>query len=188
MRSSYPYEVVAEGLQKIVNMKQYKEENLVKHTERFKHEKSVIKTILGINFLDKFVESTKEFQHISKDKEKQKLKAEAFEKWMAALYIKNSDQRKYGSLLYDLQINHANKQKKYPQTVSAALDVMSKVKFNLKETGDGRQNQQAKFINEERPSTSFAQRGKSGYKRFCCGSDSHMLYEYDKKESIPRDQ
>jgi len=169
-------------------MKQYKEENLVKHTERFKHEKSVIKTILGINFLDKFVESTKEFQHISKDKEKQKLKAEAFEKWMAALYIKNSDQRKYGSLLYDLQINHANKQKKYPQTVSAALDVMSKVKFNLKETGDGRQNQQAKFINEERPSTSFAQRGKSGYKRFCCGSDSHMLYEYDKKESIPRDQ
>ena len=70
---------------------------------------------------------------------------------MAVLYIKNSDQRKYGSLFYDLQINYANKQNKYPQTVSAALDVMSKVKFNLKEIGDGRQNQQAKFINEERP-------------------------------------
>jgi len=61
---------------------------------------------------------------------------------MAVLYIKNSDQRKYGSLLYDLQINYASKQNKYPQPVSAALDVMSKVKFNLKETGDGRQNQQ----------------------------------------------
>ena len=99
VRSSYPYEVVAEGLQRIVNMKQYKKENLVQYTERFKHEKSVIKTILGTNFLDKFVESTKEFQDLSDDKEKKKLKAEAFEKWMAVLYIKNSDQRKYGSCL-----------------------------------------------------------------------------------------
>ena len=83
MRLSYPYVVVAEGLQRIVNMKQYKEENLVQYTERFKHEKSVIKTILGTNFLDKFVESTKEFQDLSDDKEKKKIKAEAFEKWMA---------------------------------------------------------------------------------------------------------
>jgi len=72
--------------------------------------------------------------------------------------------------------------------VIATLDVMSKVKFNLKENGDGRQNQQAKFINEDIPSACFAQKGKSGYKCFCCGSDSHILYECDKKESIPRDQ
>jgi len=42
----------------------------------------------------------------------------------------------------------------YPQTVSAAHDVISKPIFNLKETCDDRQNrkkQQVKFVNEERP-------------------------------------
>ena len=67
---------------------------------------------------------------------------------------KKSDQKKYGSSLYDLQNNYASRQNKYPQTVSAAHDVISKPIFNLKETCDDRQNrkkQQVKFVNEERP-------------------------------------
>ena len=72
--------------------------------------------------------------------------------------------------------------------MGVAIDVTSKQIFNLKKTGDGRQNQQVQFVNEERPSTSFAQRGKCGYKCFCCDSDSYMLYGCDKKDSIPRDQ
>ena len=68
-RSSYPYEVVAEGLQRIINMKQMNEESLAQYTERFKHERSVIKGSLGINFLDTFVESTKEYQDVIDSKE-----------------------------------------------------------------------------------------------------------------------
>ena len=54
---------------------------------------------VGINFLDEFVESTKEYQDATDSKEEQRLKGEAFEKWMVVLYIRNSDQRKYGMLL-----------------------------------------------------------------------------------------
>ena len=81
-RSSYPYEVVAEGLQRIINMKQMNEESLAQYTERFKHGRLVIKGSLGmgINFLDEFVESTKEYQDATDSKEEQRLKGEAFEK------------------------------------------------------------------------------------------------------------
>ena len=54
---------------------------------------------MGTDILDKFVENTRKYQETTEVEEKKELKDGAFDKWMAYLLIRNSDQSKYSSLL-----------------------------------------------------------------------------------------
>ena len=55
-----------------------------------------MKTHIGTDILDKFVENTKDYQDESDAAIRKLMKDQAFGKWMAYLLIRSSDQGKYG--------------------------------------------------------------------------------------------
>ena len=61
-----------------------------------------------------FVESTEEYKN-GNDKEKVSLKAQAFTKWTAGLYLNSSSNKKYGQLKNNLQEQYALGNNQYPK-------------------------------------------------------------------------
>ena len=67
--------------------------------KQFKESRDVTKSHVDTDILDKFVENTLEYRDEPSVTLKQAMKDGAFERWMAFLLIRNSDQARYdGSL------------------------------------------------------------------------------------------
>jgi adenosyl cobinamide kinase/adenosyl cobinamide phosphate guanylyltransferase len=99
IRVKYPYASLTEALIRLMNIKQFEQEQLLDYIKRFKQFRDITKSHVGTNILDKFVENTREYREETGTENKKVMKAEAFNKWMAYLLIRNSDQAKYGSLM-----------------------------------------------------------------------------------------
>jgi sarcosine oxidase delta subunit len=84
-----------------------------------------MKSHVGTDILDKFVENTREYQGESDTNKQKEMKAEAFNKWMAYLLIRNINQGKYGSLMNGLVSQFSMENNQYPETVTAATDIPS---------------------------------------------------------------
>ena len=82
--------------------KQREEENLIDCVTRFKSAKNVLKLHVGAKVLHKFVEHTKECWNETNTMKKQEMKNESFDKWMACLLMRNSNQKKHRTLLEGL--------------------------------------------------------------------------------------
>jgi uncharacterized FAD-dependent dehydrogenase len=102
IRSKYPFASLTEALIKLMNIKQLDHEALLDYVKRFKQFRDITKSHVGTNILDKFVENTREYCDERDVDVQKKMKAESFNKWMAYLLIRNSDQGKYGSLMNGL--------------------------------------------------------------------------------------
>jgi hypothetical protein len=99
IRAKYPFASLTEALIKLMNIKQLEYEGLLDYVKRFKQFRDITKSHVGTDILDTFVQNTRDYQD-EQDIDKQKImKADAFNKWMAYLLIRNSDQAKYGSLM-----------------------------------------------------------------------------------------
>ena len=188
IRATHPYLSLAETMARAVNMRQREGEELQGYGERFKQEKQILKSSLGEGFLDEFVENTKEHQEALNGKEKSAMKDEAFDKLLTILFMRGSDQRKHGSWMYDLSIQHAgSEEEKYPKTIVDAVQIMSKIKW---EKSTNEYKRKSRDIKDESPKneTSFAQKGKSDAKGKCyaCGKDDHMLYNCPIKDQIAK--
>jgi hypothetical protein len=99
IRAKYPYASLTEALIRLMNIKQFEQEQLLDYIKRFKQFRDITKSHVGTDMLDKFVENTREYREETGTENKKVMKAEAFNKWMAYLLIRNSDQAKYGSLM-----------------------------------------------------------------------------------------
>ena len=64
IRAQFPYLSMMEAHRRLLNMKQREKENLLDYLERFKQEKSIVKSHLGDEFLDTFVEHTEEYKDL----------------------------------------------------------------------------------------------------------------------------
>ena len=85
--------------------------------------------------MDKFISDTKAYK-AANAVEQVNMKKEAFEKWMGYLYIKNSDQQKYGSILQGLTGQYSMGHDRFPKTVTAATDILSNHRFDKKVKSD----------------------------------------------------
>lgn len=190
MRARYPLLSLSESLAKVVNLRQLENEELIDYMERFKQERNIARSQLGKGFLDSFIEYTPEWKEAGADVAAQKkIKDEAFERFMAALFLRGANQAHYGKLMEDLRTQYSLGNCQYPKTLQDAVDVMRQIKIGKKKknTTDRRENDRS---GNERPSateSSFAQRSE-GRKCYCCGSPDHIVPNCDKKNSIPRDQ
>ena len=81
-----------------LNIKQLEQESLIDYMQRFKQSRDVLKSHIGGDILNKFVENLPEYRHSTMSGQ-QEMKSEAFGRWMAYVMIRNSHQAKYGSLL-----------------------------------------------------------------------------------------
>ena len=80
-----------------LNIKQPEQESLIDYMKRFKQSRDVLKSHIGGDILNKFIENLPEHRQGTMS-EQQEMKTEAFRRWMAYVMIRNSDQAKYGSL------------------------------------------------------------------------------------------
>ena len=88
---------------------------------------------MGVTVLDKFMETYPTYSDADADGQA-KLKAAAFEAWMAAVFLRGSNQSIYGELMRDYRKDFANQDDNYPKSVRAMVDVMRQLKPNKKKT------------------------------------------------------
>ena len=84
--------------------------------KRFKQSRDVLKSHIGGDILNKFIENLPEYRHGTMA-EQREMKTEAFRRWMAYMMIRNSDQAKYGSLLNGMVSQFLMNNNQYPVNI-----------------------------------------------------------------------
>ena len=80
----------------------------------------------GKGILDRLVENTRKYgEETCDDIRKKELKDRAFNKGMACLVIRNSDKKKYSSLLNRLISQFSMDNNQYPKNIKHAIDILS---------------------------------------------------------------
>ena len=111
------------------------------------------------------------------------MKAEAFNKWMAYLLIRSSDQSKYGNLMNGFMSQFSMGNNQYPSNVRSATDILSNHTIDLSNKAKDKPKKDWKSIKEDDETvstitnmskTSFAQANKQNYTYFCCGKKRHI--------------
>ena len=128
VRARYPYSTLAETLSSLFNLQKIQDEKPVDFIERFNQEKQLARTQLGNHFLDVFVGNKLDYKVSTDEVEKKSMKSEAFKKFMAILFLRASDQEKYGKMQDDYRMDYANKLINYPNSVTRMVDIMRQVK------------------------------------------------------------
>ena len=113
IRAKYPYASLTEALMRTLNIKQLEQESLIDYMKRFKQSRDVLKSHIGGDILNKFVQNLPEYRHSTMSGQ-QEMKSEAFGRWMAYMMNRNSDQAKYGSLLNGMVSQFSMNNNQYP--------------------------------------------------------------------------
>ena len=133
------------------------------------------------------MEHTKEYQEENDPAKQAELKNGAFDRFMATVFLLNADQGTYGDLIYNYAIEYASTgtQDKYPKTLSAAVDVMSKVRRPQKKSSPTRDEGQRDTAQAEAYENSFAQ-GKMVC--YICGKEGHISTVCPHKDNVAKNQ
>ena len=117
------------------------------------------------------------------------MKEEAMERWMAYLFLKGSDQTKYGSVMRGFVDQFSLENNQYPKTVAIATDILSNHKLDQRFYDVQKRNRERqKQDNNEPNETSFAQsNSKTMLICYCCGKKGHSATNCTKKSEIPRE-
>ena len=189
-RAKYPYASMTEALLRALQYtKQKEEENLIDYVTRFKSAKNVLKSHVGKEVLNEFVEHTEEYRSADSTEQKE-MKESAFDRWMAYLLLKNSDQKKYGSLLTGLSSQFSMGNNQYPAKITSATDVLANHKHDNYEarrrTPKKNEEKDEEKEKETRNEQSFAQ--GAGIVCYCCGKKGHKSPECPDKDKIPKEK
>ena len=197
IRAKYPFASLTEAISRMLNLKQNESEGLLDYVKRFKESRDIMKSHIGTDILDRFDENTLEYRDEADTTLQQGMKDGAFDRWMAYLLIRNSDQAKYGLLSNGLVSQFSMQNNQYPKTCTAATDILSnhrldnkgntgyKKKWSNNNKKDEDKNASTKATNET-TATSFAQGGKDKT-CYCCGQKGHMSPECPNKNSIKKE-
>jgi hypothetical protein len=124
--------IMTDALGRFYHTRQAQEEVLSDYYKRFKQEHDVLKSTLGTEFLNHFVESTADYKSASDAIERKALKDGAFEQWCAYQFLRNSDYNKYGSVMKSLVSQYSLGNDQYPRTLASAVDVLSNHRFDAR--------------------------------------------------------
>ena len=122
VRAKYPYVSLYDAMMHLFNMRQQEQEHLNDYVKRFKQSHEVLKSHMGLKWL---VMNTEEYQNETQAEEQSKLKKQAFERFMAFVLLRNSDQAKYQSLMNGLISQYSMENDQYPKTITTATDILA---------------------------------------------------------------
>ena len=190
----YAYDVLHDVINFVMNCKQREEEDLQTYFARFTQHCDILRSHLGVEALDNFVSHTTEYLNAANDLARATLKKEGLMRLFACVFLKGSDQRKYGSLLKTLTQQYSLKNDQYPRTLRDALDVLQNHKFDSrpnKKADDKKENTKSdKSDKSDTPTpkseASFAQSANKFC--YCCGDKSHLANKCPQKNTKPREQ
>eukprot|EP00978_Attheya_sp_CCMP212_P040003 scaffold213862_cov26-Attheya_sp.AAC.1 len=165
----------------MIDTHQKEHESLSDYTKRFKTSRDVLESHIGGPIvLTKSVEQMKDYDASNADAVK-KCNEIAFAQMLSLMYMENSDQKKYGSLLKGLNGQQSLGHNQYPTTITRASAVLSKHPFNSAGKPDYNKKDKNKYrgnYEDKNPKVgddpvtplSFAQmEGKC----YCCGKQGH---------------
>jgi hypothetical protein len=172
--------VLFESLKSLVNTRQREGESLQNYTKRFWVMSEVLLSLLGAPIiLAKLLETINGYTKVPtneiKHAKKKILQNQAFEQFLAYIYLESANQAKYGSILSGLDTQNSLGNEQYTKTVSEANSVLSNHRFDTNKSSTKATNkhlgEQAKQEPEqEKINLSFAQlKGKC----YCCGKAGH---------------
>jgi len=100
-RVKYPYASVTETIANFINYKQLDTDRLTEYATKFKEERNISKSQIGTVWLDNYIKKTEEYQSITDVDEKKELLENGFETWATYMFLRNSNQRHYGTLIQE---------------------------------------------------------------------------------------
>ena len=83
IKAKYPFASLSEAMNRMLNLKQFETEGLLEYVNRFKQTRDIMKSHVGTDILDRFIENTREYRDESDVALQQVMKDGAFDKWMA---------------------------------------------------------------------------------------------------------
>jgi hypothetical protein len=125
IRAKYPFVSLTEAISRMLKLNRSENEGLLDYVKRFKESRDIMKSHIGTDILSKFVENTLKYCDETSTTLKQEMKHGAFDRWMAYLLIRNSNQAKYGSLSNELLLQFSMQNNQYPKTSTTATDIWS---------------------------------------------------------------
>ena len=118
----------------------------------------------------------------------QDMKDKSFDRWMAHLLMKNSDQKKYGSLLTGLTTQYSMGNNQFPDKITNATDVLANHKhdnYDPKKRNPTKQVEEKQPEKDEAVEQSFAQDESACC---CCGKHGHKSPECPEKNKISKEK
>ena len=118
--TKYEMSIIVDALKAMMTTKQREGENLAEYTSRFKTAKDVLESnIGGALILTKYIKGMEDY--IDKDPASfEKCCKEANARLFAFLYLENSDQVKYGSIMQNLVQQKSLGNDQYPKIIAEA--------------------------------------------------------------------
>jgi hypothetical protein len=193
-RAKYPYASVTEALLRAIQYtKQKEDKNLIDYVTRFKSAKNVLKSHVSSQVLHQFVEHTAEYRAETNATKKQEMKDASFDTWMAFLLMKNSDQKKYGSLNAGLSTQFSMGNNQYPKSITAATDILANHKhdnYDPKKRNKGKpsEDSQNKKDDDKKETPNEASFAQGKVVCYCCGKPGHKSPDCPDSDKIPKDQ
>ena len=190
-RAKYPPLTLVEVMLSFLKIKQGDNEDLIDYLARFKSEMTIVYSLFGKGFLDGFCEEQSEYKTLILDENKNKFKKEMLDKFIAVLFLRNSNYERYNSMLVEYRKDFANKCNKYPANLQAMMDVMRQVPIKKKKPPPKTPPKPTDKDKEEL-ATSLAQKkegdGKDGPACFICGDPKCRVWRCEKKGKLdPKD-
>jgi hypothetical protein len=122
--------IVLDAMTTLFGTKQQDNESLQDYTKWFRVARDVLESQFGGPIaLTKYVEKESNYDPTNETIVKQCRKTVS-EEFLAVLYLKNADQKKYGSILQGLNTQQSLHNDQYPKTVIDANNVLSNHKFD----------------------------------------------------------
>ena len=194
VRAQYSEWTRITAMEKLLSFRQ-QDLSLAEYIIHFKELRDIYVTQNGTGFNNSYVASqTEGFNELTLD-EKIKLQKEAYDRWIAIMFIKHADMRQYGSLIDDLQASFARNCNEYPRNLEKAIDLLDSRKLDsnfksqastLDKASKSKSNPTEK--DKKKPETSFTQNKTSTFKCHCCGSPDHTPSNCPLKDKVPRSE
>ena len=141
-KAEYPTIALIETLNNVMTIRQGDKEGLVSYLERFRSEVNVVVSLFGSSLLDGHVENTIAYQDLGNSiadaaalkLAQDEMKDRSLTRFWGLLYLKQSDQKRYGHLLKEWRQQYANDQRDlYPKDLTTIFEVMRTVEVKKRD-------------------------------------------------------
>ena len=190
--AKYPPLTLVEVLSEFTKIKQGEKELLIDYLNIFKSEVEIIKRLFSKGLTDGYTESKDEYKGLASTDEagQKKMKSESWDELIVVMFLRNSQQARYGGMLLEFRKAFANNEDKYPKDLSSMVDIMRQQHENKKtQTKNDKNDHDKDKSTDEGGASNFAQTNKSKkWACFCCGDEKCRLSNCTKKGTLPKEK